>query len=30
MWDKIKQKLPDVTNAEYINRDRDGVGEFLP
>uniref|UniRef100_A0A8R1TRM7 Large ribosomal subunit protein uL23m n=1 Tax=Onchocerca volvulus TaxID=6282 RepID=A0A8R1TRM7_ONCVO len=30
MWDKMKQKMPDVTNAEYINRDRHGVGEFLP
>lgn len=30
MWDKMKQKLPDTTNAEYINRDRDGMGEFLP
>ncbi|MCP9263039.1 UDP-glucose:glycoprotein glucosyltransferase [Dirofilaria immitis] len=29
MWDKMKQKLPDITNAEYINRDRHGIGEFL-
>lgn len=30
MWEKMKQKIPDVNNADYINRGRDGLGELLP
>ncbi|VDN29091.1 unnamed protein product [Gongylonema pulchrum] len=30
MWQRAKEKLPDANNEEYINRGRDGIGEFLP